>query len=107
MSKDFTAIYKILKFLDRNAGNEDCNMQMISAEELKMGEARWEQLMIALQEDGYIKGLVYSQGMDDKFPHIAEPIRPRITLKGMEFLEENSRMKKAADFVHGFIDVVK
>lgn len=107
MSKDFTVIYKILRYLDRNAGNEDCDMRMISAEELGIAEVRWEQIMIELAENGYIKGVAYSQLLGDKFPHLAQPIQPRITLKGMEYLEENGKMKKAAQIIGGIVDMVK
>lgn len=107
MGKDFTAIYKILKHLDRYAGDEDCDMRMISAEELGISEVKWEQLIIELAENGYIKGVVYSQMLNDKFPHIAGVIHPRITLKGMEYLEENSKMKKAAQIVGGIVGLAK
>ena len=53
--------------------------------------------MIELQDSGYIKGLVYTQTLSDMFPHICEPIKPRITIRGIEYLEDNSFMKKAAD----------
>ena len=107
MSKDFTVIYTILLYLDRNAGNEDCDMQMISAEELGISEVKWEQIMIELAENGYIKGVKYSQMLEDKFPHLTQPIQPRITLKGMEYLEENSKMRKAAQIIGGIVDMVK
>lgn len=96
MSKDFTVIYKILRTLQKWRGRENFEVELISAKAMKMEYEDWEQLMIELQEDGYIKGLVYSQCLTDMFPHIAEPIRPRITMKGIDFLNENEWMKKAA-----------
>ena len=97
MSKDFTVIYKILKTLQKWRGREDFEVELISAKRMKMEYADWEQLMIELQDAGYIKGLVYTQTLSDMFPHICEPIRPRITMRGIEYLEDNSFMKKAAD----------
>lgn len=105
--KEFRVIYKILRFLNQNAGNEEADIRMISAEVLGVSDAKWEQLMIELQRNGYIDGVVYTMSMNDKFPHIAHPITPRITLKGMEFLEENGMMKKAAGFFNGLVDVIK
>jgi hypothetical protein len=35
--------------------------------------------------------------MSDSSPHVVLPTRPKITIKGMEYLEENSFMKKAAN----------
>lgn len=97
MGKDFKSIYKILRTLQKWRGREDFEVKLISADALKLEFVDWEQLMIELQESGYIKGLVYTQTMSDMFPHIVEPIHPRISLKGIEFLEENSLMRKAAE----------
>lgn len=97
MSKDFTVIYKILKTLQKWRGREDFEVELISAKQMKMEYADWEQLMIELQDAGYIKGLACTQDLSDKFPHICEPIRVRIAMRGLEYMEENSFMKKAAD----------
>lgn len=94
---NFKAIYKILRLLDRNNGREDFSYESISAKAVGMSYERWEQLMIELQLNGFIRGLVVDQTLSDKFPHIVEPIRPAITLKGMEYLSENSAMGKAKE----------
>ena len=104
---NFKVIYKILKYLDRNNGNEDCDYREIMPGVLNVAETQWEQILISMQEDGYIKGLAYSQKLGEKFPHLAYPVTPRITLKGMEYLAENTFMKKAANLVKGVTDVVK
>ena len=77
---NFNAIYKILKLLDKHKGDEEFDYELISAKAMKM--------------NGFIRGLVYTQDLTNKFPHIVEPIHPQITLKGMEYLSENSIMKK-------------
>lgn len=94
---NFKAIYRILKTLDRYKGDEAFDNQLISAAALKLSFSAWEQLMIELQRNGYIDGVVVTQGLRDKFPHICEPMQPRITLKGMEYLAENSMMSKAKE----------
>lgn len=94
---NFKTIYKILKVLDKHKGREDFDTQLISAGAMKVEFPEWEQLMIELQSNGYISGVVTTQALLDKFPHICEPIRPRITLRGMEYLYDNCFMKKAAD----------
>lgn len=91
---NFKAIYRILKTLDRYKGDESFDNALISASMLKLPFPAWEQLMIELQRNGYIDGVVIDQSMSDQFPHICEPIHPRITLKGMEYLAENSMMAK-------------
>lgn len=96
---NFKAIYKILRLLDKHKGDETFDYAMISAQALKLDFPAWEQLLIEMQEAGYIRGIVYNKGLMDKFPHIAEPIEPTITLKGMEYLANNSMMSKAKELL--------
>lgn len=105
--ENYKIIYKILKYLERNNGNEDCDYRGIMPDALNVAETQWEQLLISMQEDGYIKGLAYSQKLNEKFPHLERPITPRITLKGMEYLADNTLMKKAENLFKGVLDVVK
>lgn len=94
---NFQVIYKILRLLDKHKGNETFDYEMISAKAMKLEYEEWEQILIELQMGGYIRGVTYTQTMSDKFPHIVEPIRPQITMKGMEYLETNSMMSKAKE----------
>lgn len=94
---NFKIIYKILKTLEKNMGNEDFEIKAISADVLKIPYERWEQLLIMLYDAGYITGIVVDQEMEDKFRHIIEPINPSITLRGLEYLSENSFMGKAKE----------
>lgn len=94
---NFKAIYRILKTLDRYKGDESFDNALISASTLKISFPAWEQLMIELQRNGYIDGVTIDQDLTDRFPHICQPIHPRITLKGMEYLVENSMMAKAKE----------
>ena len=54
--RDLKAIYKILRELQVHNGKYD--IHKISAKALGMNYEGWEQLMILIQEEGYIKGLV-------------------------------------------------
>lgn len=97
--KEFKVIYKILRILDQHKGDEEFDYEMISAKAMKLSFQEWEQLIIELQVSGYIRGIQYDQSMSDKFPHIVEPIRPVITLAGMEFLASNGMMRKARELL--------
>lgn len=94
---DFQVIYKILRLLDKYRGCEDFDYELISAKAMKISFERWEQIMIEMQINGFIRGLVYNQTLSDKFPHLVEEMRPVITLKGMEYLADNSAMSKAKE----------
>lgn len=53
---NFKVMYKILRELEKNMGNEDFDIKNISAEKLKIEFNKWEQILILMQDDGYIKG---------------------------------------------------
>ena len=103
---NFQVIYKILRLLDKNKGREDFDYALISAKAMGITHERWEQLCIMLQKNNLVRGLVYDQTMSDKFPHLVEPIRPTITLKGMEYLNENSLMSKAKEALRMVGDIL-
>ena len=94
MSKDdyFVLAYRILSYLYAcfKAG-EQPDMDCISADVLHIPVGYWFNIMRSLTEEGYIVGLV--------FPASIGSIDLRITQKGIEFLQENSMMKKAAAFL--------
>ncbi len=94
---NFHVIYKILRILDKHKGDEAFDYRSISAEAMGIPFAPWEQLMIELQANGYIRGLGYTMTSSNNFPHIVEPIAVQITLRGMEYLEDNSMMAKAKE----------
>lgn len=100
---NFKIIYKILKYLEQNLDYEETDITPISAVKLKITEQRWEQLLIMLYNEGYINGIVVSKVVGENKYHIVEPIQPNITLKGLEYLEENSMMHKAKEFARGIV----
>lgn len=94
---NFKIMYKILRELEKNMGNEKFNIEDISAEKMKISFNKWEQLLILMQDEGYIKGLVLSKYLEQMYRHISEPINPQITIRGLEYLAENNFMAKAKE----------
>ena len=94
---NFRIIYRILKYLEEHLGEESLDIDKISHERLGISFLRWEALLWMMQEEGYIRGLIYEQTFSDSSPHVVTPIRPVITIKGLEYLTENNLMKKAAE----------
>ena len=78
-------------------GNENFSVETISAEKMNISFEKWEQLLILMQDDGYIKGLVLAKEIGETYRHIVEPIKLQITIKGLEYLAENSFMAKAKE----------
>lgn len=104
---NFKVIYKILKHLESAMDFEYTDVSAISHERLRITRERWEQILILLYKDGYIDGIVSTKTVSDDKPHIAEPINPMITLKGLEYLAENSLLKKAGNMLKGIAETVR
>lgn len=103
---NFKIIYQILKYLEEHMGEPDLDVERISHERFGISFLRWEFLLRMMQEEGYIKGLTYQQTMSDSSPHVVTPIRPVITIKGLEYLCENSFMQKAANALKTVKEIV-
>lgn len=106
MASNFKIIYKILKILEGAMDIEEFDKQLISYESLGISETLWCNIMKMLIDNGYIEGVHVVNVMGGRTPGI-KMVTPRITLKGLEYLEENSLMKKASNLAKGIIDVVK
>ena len=103
---NFGIIYRILRHLEASLDFEMTDVEAISHERLKISYERWEQLLIMLQDEGYIKGLKYTKGLSDDKSHLVEPVKPVITLKGLEYLSDNTMMRRAANLLKGVKDVI-
>lgn len=100
----FTDIYRILHGLESCMDLGAVNLDMISPETLKISKERWEKYLEMLQDEGYIKGVKISTCISSAKVVNADNIQ--ITLKGLEYLNENSMMKKAYRAIKGIKDVV-
>lgn len=102
---NFKIIYKILKILEKSMDIEEFDKNAISKERLDITEARWCRIMALLASEGYMTGVEIWNSMDCEYPRVCIT-RPEITLKGLEYLEDNKFMKKAADIAKGIVDVI-
>ena len=100
----FKTIYKILSTLEAALDLPAFNMELISPERLGISKERWLRYMEMLIDEGYIKGIAvmrditgerYSKGND-----------PRITLKGLEYLQENTIMQRIYMAAKGIADLI-
>ena len=99
---DFRIIYKILRILQNSMDLEEFDRNSISAEALGLSVPKWSRLMAMLLKEGYITGGETWNAMDCGYPRVALS-RPELTLKGLDYLEENSLMKKSADLAKGIV----
>lgn len=105
MANNFKIIYRILKILEKALEEEELNIQLIDHEALGITRPLWCRLMKILVDNGYIEGVSILSSMGSTLPGV-KLVRPTITLKGMEYLEENSLMHKAANLAKGIKEFI-
>lgn len=101
---NFNIIYKILKQLEKAMDYDEFDMDFVSAEHLKISENRRVRIWEMLAKEGYVDGVNIKYGAQGDI--VTSISTPRITLKGIEYLHENSLMKKASNIAKGIIDVI-
>lgn len=107
MSENFRIIYKILKILESSMDCEGIDTERLSPSSLGITEARFKKLLKMLLENGFVSGFDIKQYIGDSDISILGLENIEITLKGLEYLEENSLMKKAANLAKGIVDTIK
>lgn len=83
---------------------EEFDRRAISAEALSLSEACRTANLKMLAENGYVQGLDIRKGLQGDVTISMH--HPEITLKGLEYLEENSLMRRAATLAKGIQDIV-
>lgn len=110
MSEDFRTIYKILLTLQKSMDYEVVDIRRLSADNLGITEPKRKALLCMLLsmllKNGYVEGFQVIQYIGDPTPNIEGLEGIRITLKGLEYLEENSLMQKAARLAKGIAEVL-
>lgn len=106
MSEDFRTIYKILSILQKSMDYEVVDIRRLSADNLDITEPKRKALLGMLLKNEYVEGFQVIQYIGDSTPSIEGLEGIRITLKGLEYLEENSLMQKAARLAKGIAEVL-
>ena len=102
---NFSVIYKILKKLEKAMDLDEFSIDDVSAEVLKISESRWAAIIEMLCENGSIAGVTVQRSADGEIQISESGLR--ITLKGLEYLSDNSFMRKAANVAKGIVETVK
>ena len=104
--KDFDIIYRILNVLRWAMDFDEWDVERLSPQSLKTTERRRNALLCLLCDDGYITGLKRVAYVGDDCDEVTVSGGLRITLKGLEYLQENAMMRKIAKTVKGIKDVL-
>ena len=102
---DFKIIYRILKYLRDSMDYEEFDSENFNAATFETNDNRFNALIVQLQKSGYIEGLNIMQMLRQPLRAVP-PLSPRITIKGLEYLNDNGMMKKAANIAKGIAEIL-
>lgn len=102
---NFKAVYKILSELEKQMDSPAPDLARFDHEALKISEVRWTRYIEMMYDCGYIKGVEISEFVGDDIPFF-DCSDIRITLKGLEYLQENAIMRKLYKTAKGIKDIV-
>lgn len=101
---NFKAVYRILSTLEKAMDLTEFDIAQIGASALGISEQRWARYLEMMADVGYIKGVRISEGIDGTL--YVENDGIRITLKGLEYLQENSIMQRVYKAAKGIKDLI-
>ena len=105
MTDNFKCIYKILKALEKAMDYPEFDISQISAEKLGVSTERWARYIEMMLDTGYIKGVsIYTDCTGEL---CVDNGGIRITLKGLEYLTENSIMQRLYKSAMGIKELAK
>ena len=97
-------IYQILKTLEEAMDYEEFDRRRISAERFGITEVRLQAVLKIMKDSGLIEGISFEEDMKGNLYSNASRIR--ITLAGIEYMNENTLMKRMAKTLKGIKDAI-
>ena len=97
-------VYRILVFLKKSELADEFDEDHFTATHFGLTARQWAASLERLLDDGLVKGLSVSYSGDGYGAVMI--ILPRITTKGLEYLEENSLMRRAAKLLKGITEIL-
>ena len=98
------AVYKILSALEKAMDCPSFDVSQIDYNKLEISKERWSRYIEMMLDVGYIKGAkIYKDILGET---CVETDNIRITLKGLEYLQENSIMQKFYNAAKGIVDLI-
>lgn len=101
---NFKAVYKILSALEKAMDLPEFDVMEIGPDALGVSKERWSRYLEMMADVGYIKGVTFRANVLGETVANAKNIR--ITLKGLEYLQENSIMRKLYNAANGVVDII-
>lgn len=111
MAKDdyYVVAYQILSYLYqslKNGTDIDVKMLMPNSRLLQVNEKYWSYIIYHLSKAGYIEGVGFVSLDGLNVPYVADLSDCMITPQGIEYLCENSSIKKAFQYLKEIKEIV-
>ena len=104
MNDNFKCIYKILKALEKAMDYPEFDISQIDHNKLEVSRERWSRYIEMMVDSGYIKGIRVYKDCTEELE--IEDNGIRITLKGLEYLTENTIMQQMYKKAKGIVDLI-
>ena len=101
---NFKAVYKILSALEKAMDLPKFDIMEVGPEKLGVSGERWCRYIEMMADVGYIKDVTVRRDIFGETCVDAKDIR--ITLKGLEYLQENSVMRKIYNAAKGITEII-
>lgn len=101
---NFKAVYKILATLEKAMDLPAFDASQIGPSVLGVSNERWARYIEMMVDVGYIKGVSIKRDILGEMHVTSQDMR--ITLKGLEYLQENSTMRKLYNATKGVTDLI-
>lgn len=116
MASAFTTVNKILRYIERQLDGTVFDADGFAAERFGITENRFARYLSMLAESGYVTGIsVTDNGEPDEFDDDIHKYRrfgivldsPSITIRGMQFLVENTMLARMYRTAKNIRDIVR
>ena len=104
MNDHFKCIYRILSTIENEMDSKSFDIEKISPKMIKISGERWVKYINMLVDAGYIKGIEARYDINEELDISINGIE--ITLKGLEYLSENTIMQRIYKMAKGISEIV-
>lgn len=101
---NFKAVYKILSTLEKSMDLPEVDLNAIDHNALEISKERWCRYIEMMLDVGYIKGASIKRDISGNMRVECNDLR--ITLKGLEYLQENSIMQRMYNAAKGIKEII-
>lgn len=99
-------IYDILKTMRATMGDPSFDWTAyLEGKGQRLGRQKLDALLAMIAKKGLAEGIIVREYVNEPAPTVMVD-RPRITMDGLEYLDENSAMRKAARIAAGIVDAI-